>query len=609
MTEGSKDVPDASKDCQESTSPKCETTTANESESPECKTPTADEIESSKCRTSEANERESSECKTPMADEAESTDDKDPVGSTWTPSPRFKLAWTSICIVALMAALDATSLSVALPQISKATNGTAIEAFWAGTSFLLTSTVFQPILANLSGIFGRKPFVLIALVFFLAGAIVAATARNMTQMLVGRSFQGIGGGGILVLIEILATDLVPLRQRPTYLGGVMSMWAIGSVAGPVIGGAFASGKGNTWTWIFWINVPFTVVCSVFIILFLTMTGLSGSWGSKLKRVDWIGMISFILSMTSFLIPLTWGGVNYAWSSWHTLVPLLLGAAGMAFFIVWEEKFAQEPLVPLRVAKTVTTATVYIATLLHGMILWCGLYYAPLYFEAAKGYSAVIAGVSLFPSTFTIAPCSVVVGIIVTKTGKYRWTVWAGWVLACLGYGLEYLWDADSPIYEWVIIQIVTGVGTGLLFPGLAFVQQAATNDEDMGAGVGLFVFMRTFGQMVGIAVGGVIFQNQIMKQILTHSSIAANARNYAIDSSALVQVIKAMPEGIIKTDLVNSYADALKVVWAVNSGLAFVGLVLSLFMKEYTLDRELKSKQQFEHPASSKRDTETETKV
>ena len=118
-------------------------------------------------------------------------------------------------------------------------NGTAIEAFWAGTSFLLCSTIFQPSFAELSHIFGRRALVMVGLVFFLIGAIVAATANAFGPLLVGRSLQGVGGGGLIALTEILVTDLVPLRQRGQWFGIISAMWSIGSVTGPIVGGAFA----------------------------------------------------------------------------------------------------------------------------------------------------------------------------------------------------------------------------------------------------------------------------------------------------------------------------------------------------------------------------------
>jgi MFS family permease len=158
--------------------------------------------------------------------------------TSFNPDLRFRLAWTSLLIVVLMAALDATSLSVALAKIAEVLHGTAIQAFWAGTSFLLTSTVLQPVVGSISGLFGRKPLLYISLVMFFVGAIVAAVAprgHGMIVLLVGRSIQGIGGGGIIVLSEIIPTDLVPLRVRGNYMSTVGAVWACGSVIGPLIG--------------------------------------------------------------------------------------------------------------------------------------------------------------------------------------------------------------------------------------------------------------------------------------------------------------------------------------------------------------------------------------
>jgi MFS family permease len=165
--------------------------------------------------------------------------DDTPDEPEFAPDYQFYLAFTSLAVVTLAAALDATSLSVAIPMISADLGGSAIEAFWAGTSFLLTSTVFQPTYAAFSHIFGRKPVVFVALTLFAVGAIICAVSKNFTEMLVGRSIQGIGAGGIISLTEIIITDMVPLRERGKWFGFISGMWAIGSVSGPIVGGAFA----------------------------------------------------------------------------------------------------------------------------------------------------------------------------------------------------------------------------------------------------------------------------------------------------------------------------------------------------------------------------------
>ncbi|KAI4245921.1 MAG: hypothetical protein LQ352_006479 [Teloschistes flavicans] len=507
------------------------------------------------------------------------------------PSLRLYLAFSTLAVITMMVALDGTSLSVALPVISNKLGGTAIEAFWSGTSFLLCSTIFQPSFASFSHIFGRRPMIMIGLVFFLVGAIVAAVSHNFGVLLVGRSLQGIGGGSLIALTEIVVTDLVPLRLRGQWFGIISAMWALGSVTGPVIGGAFA--KGDNWRWIFWINLPFIGVAFVFVPLFLRLAFKPSNLTSQLARVDWLGSFLFIASTTSFLIPITWGGVSYAWTSWRTLVPLCLGIAGLITFVAYEEAIATEPLIRMVIFKNRTSAVSYISTVIHGMVLWSLLYYLPLYYEAVKGFSPIISGVALFPETFTVAPASVVAGILITVTGRYRWAIWSGWILTVLGTGLLYLLDLRTSITTWIFLNLVGGLGMGLLFPSMAFAIQASQRNEDLAFAVAMFSFFRAFGQAIGVAVGGTVFQNQMKMKLQAYPELAIKAEEYSRDASSLVQVIKAMQDGVPKQDLQHAYADSLKVVWATMCGLAAIGLIASLWTRGLDMNKPLETEQFF----------------
>ncbi|KAI9748058.1 MAG: hypothetical protein M4579_007323 [Chaenotheca gracillima] len=511
----------------------------------------------------------------------------------FNPGWRFYVAFSTLSVVTLAAALDATSLSVALPIMSQKLGGTAIEAFWSGTSFLLCSTVFQPSFAEFSNIFGRKPMMLIALTFFAVGAIVAALANNFTVILVGRSIQGIGGGGIITLTEIIATDLVPLRERGKWFGFISMMWALGSVSGPLIGGAFA--QEVSWRWIFWINLPLCGAAFILIPLFLKLTHKSAKITDQLKRVDWIGSVLFIGSIMSLLIPVTWGGVIYAWSSWRTLVPLFVGIGGVAGFIAYEYFFAVEPLIPFTIFQTRDAKITYLGQVLHGMILWSLLYFGPLYYEAVKGFSPIMAGVAVFPETFTVAPASVIVGVIVSVTGRYRWAIWTGWVLTTIGMGVLYLEDVHTSTVAWIFLNLVPGLGTGMLFPGNMFAIQASATNANTAMAVAFFSFFRAFGQTIGVAVSGVIFQNEMRQKLLAYPELAGLADVYSRDASGLVEVIRDMEHGTARTDLIQAYADSLKIVWVAMCAFAAVGLVTSVFIKGYSLDRALETEQAFIH--------------
>ncbi|KAJ5153747.1 uncharacterized protein N7500_009186 [Penicillium coprophilum] len=479
------------------------------------------------------------------------------------------LVFFTLSVLTLMAALDGTSLSVALPEIAKQLNGTAIEAFWSGTSFLLCSTVFQPSFASFSNIFGRRPMILISLLFFTVGAVIAAIANDFTYMLVGRSIQGVGGGGIISLSEVVITDLVPLRWRGQYFGILSAMWSVGSVTGPILGGGFS--ENVSWRWIFYINFPFIGVGGILVILFLNLKLAPSSLIEKLRRIDYFGTVLFVGSMSSFLIPLSWGGISYDWDSWQTLAPLCVGGFGLIVFGFYEYYFASDPIVPPVIFQNRTAIASFIGSVLQGLILWCALYYLPLYYEAVKD--------------------GMVAGVLITVTGRYRWAIWIGWAFSTIGLGLMCLIKVDTSMVGWIFLNIVPGLGLGILFPSLGYAVQASTDPENLAIAVAMFSFFRALGQAIGVAVGGVVFQNRMFTNISRYPALAPMAEAYSKDAAGLVQVIKAMADGADKANLKEAYTDSLRTVWIVCCGVSGVAMLISLLTEHYDLDRALETNQ------------------
>lgn len=344
-------------------------------------------------------------------------------------------------------------------------------------------------------------------------------------------------------------------------------------------------------WIYYINFPFIGAGIVLLIFFFKLNFTPASLREQLRRIDYIGTVLFVGSTTAFLIPITWGGVMYDWDSWRTLVPLLVGVAGLAVFTVYEVWFAREPIIPKEIFATRTAVASYLGTVLHGLVLWCALYYFPLYFEAVKGYSPIISGIALFPDTFTVAPSAMVIGFLVTKTGRYRWALWLGWALSVLGMGLNCYIDVDTSIPAWIFLLIVGGLGLGILFPSMAFAIQASAEPAHLATAVAMFSFFRAFGQAIGVAIGGVIFQNQMRHNLESYPALAPLASEYSKDAAALVQIIKAMPASTDKQHLQQAYTDSLRIVWAVCCALIAVGGLASLLTKEYPLDQALTTDQ------------------
>ncbi|OGM40779.1 hypothetical protein ABOM_011126 [Aspergillus bombycis] len=463
------------------------------------------------------------------------------------------LVFGTLAIITLVVAWDGTSLSVALPSIAEQLHATATEAFWSGTSFLLCSTVFQPSFASLSNIYGRKPLIFISLSFFVVGTGVAGAAKNVTYMLVGRSLQGVGGGGLVALTEIVVADLVPLRLRGQYMGIINAVWSVGSVTGPVLGGGFV--QKVSWRWIFYINFPFAGIALIMLLcLRLRQTTVAVA---SLKRIDYSGTFLFVGGTASFLIGLSWGGTMYAWRSWRTVVPMVVGVVALALFVLYERFYAVEPMIPPR--------------LFHN--------------RTALGYSPVLSGVALFPTTFTVAPSAVVVGIYITKFGRYRWAILLGWAFSTLGAGLCCMINADSGIPRWVFPTVILGVGMGICLPSILYAIQASSHPKDVAIAVAMYTFFRTFGQALGVAIGGVIFQNRMRKNLLEYPALAPFADQYSADAAALVPLIQSMPNDVNKVYLKQAYADSLKIVWATCCALMAAAGLLSGLTRQYDLNQ------------------------
>lgn len=326
-------------------------------------------------------------------------------------------------------------------------------------------------------------------------------------------------------------------------------------------------------------------------LFIRLGVGKSSFVRKLAQIDWVGSIIFIASTTGFLIPLSWGGVSYPWSSWHTVAPLSASSVGLVLLYLYEERAATNPIIRTSIFKNRNAAAAYFCVVIHGMVVVGSLYYLPLYYEAVKGLSPILSGVALFPETFTVAPGAFIVGTAISRTGHYRWAIWSGWAITTLGLGFLYFLDVDTSTVEWIFLNLVVGVGLGFNYSALGVALQASTSEEDMSSAVAMFTFFRLFGQALGVVIGGVVFQNQIKSKLLASPDLAVMADEYASDGSALAQLIINLPASSSKTTLVQAYADSLKVFWVVLCAIAGVALLVSFVLTRVSLDREFISPQ------------------
>ncbi|EFQ34994.1 major facilitator superfamily transporter [Colletotrichum graminicola] len=504
----------------------------------------------------------------------------------WTPGRAEYAAMATISVISLMVALDATVLVPVLPDLALDLGGSATDAFWAGTSYLLPCAVFQPFIGALSDIFGRKEMLLVSLFFFTLGTLLCAPlARDFTALLAGRSLQGVGGGGIITMGQIIFADIVPLRLRPKYFIFVLGAWAIGSVLGPLLGGLFV--EHATWRWCFYINFPFCALGFVMVPLFVRLSTEKSSLGSKLLRVDFLGGFLFIGGMTSFLVGLSWAGIQYEWTSIAVIAPISAGAAAVSFCLLWERYGAAEPFLRRSLFYSWSAVAAYLGAFCQGFLLFCGLYYIPFYFLSVRFVTPTQSGLNLFPVTCLLLPGSIIVSVLTSRLGRFRWAIWSGWAITSTGCGLLVLLDENTTTMMWAICLAVFGIGNGMVLTSVNVGTQAISRVEDCGRAACMYAFMRTLGMSVGVAVGGTTFQNVMTNRLQELGMSEAIAKNAEIYATHLAAMDSADPERI---GALSAYVTGFRGVFWVMTATAAFGFLSSLIIRKHTMDRTHESK-------------------
>lgn len=515
-----------------------------------------------------------------------STFDQEAGQGTWKASTQDFLIMSTMAISSLMVALDATILVPVLTTLAHDLHASATETFWIGTAYLLSHSVLQPLISTLSDIFGRRELLVPSISFFAVGSILCAVAKNFTQMLAGRVVQGVGGAGIIALSQLVFADIVPLRQRPKYFTMVLGAWAIGSVLGPLVGGVCV--EKASWRWCFYINLPICAVALPMAFLFVQLEHINKTTLSeKLRKIDFIGNFLFISSLTALLVAISWGGVQFEWSSWQTIVPLVVGAVGLVASVLYETRVAATPFLNKAVFNQPSAIASYSAAMLQGLILYIALYYGAFYFTAAHFFGPLQTGLSILPCSIFLVPSSAIVSALITRTSKFRWAIQSGWTISTLAAGLFILFDNHTPTVIWAIALSLLGLGMGMLLSSINFSVQAVVESAHAAHAAATYAFTRSIGMTLGVALGGSIFQN-IARHKLSELQVPF-AAEIAKDAEAYVHVLRTLP--VAQQDVImQGYVAGFRGIWVAMTALCACGIVTSVFVKRGTLDRVLESR-------------------
>ncbi|KAI0394403.1 major facilitator superfamily domain-containing protein [Xylariaceae sp. FL0594] len=469
-------------------------------------------------------------------------------------------------ITSLLAALENTVVTTAAPAILMDLQ-LRQDFVWITNSFFLLSATFLPLIGQLCNIFGRRWIYLSMIAIFTLGSGICGGATTGGMLIAGRAVQAVGSGGITMMNNVIVSDLVPLRQRGKYVAIVLAIFCIGTSLGPFIGGAIV--YNTTWRWVFWINLPIGGVSLLIMFSFLHLKyeKKETSLKEKMKRIDFIGNALLIASTVAILYSLTYAGTVYAWTSWHKLVPLLLGFLGFVIFAAFElSGFAREPVMPPRLFHHRTSVVVLVDTFLNSVMYYWFLFFLPVYFQAVALYSSSRAGYSLLPQSLAGIPGAAISAIALSIWGKFKPIHFTGFAFTTLGMGLLSLLSETTTIAERAVFQIIGALGIGIIIDTLLPAFQAPVSESELAAATATWSFVRAFGSIWGVAIPAAVFSNragQLVHTIISDPTARQLLGGGGAYQQASAAFIKSLPLGT-QNEVRAVYRESLKRVFLVG---------------------------------------------
>jgi EmrB/QacA subfamily drug resistance transporter len=484
----------------------------------------------------------------------------------------FRLSLAGLLTTMALASLDQNIVSTALPRIVSELGGLAHLA-WVITAFMLTATATAPLYGKLSDMYGRRRLFIVAILVFIAGSALCGLARSMTELIVFRGLQGLGAGGLMVLAQTAVADLVPPRQRGRYQGLFTGVFALCSVAGPVLGGVITDAL--SWRWIFYVNLPVGAVA-----LSLILVALPRSKRPRVAhRIDYLGAVLLTTMTAALLLLLSWGGTVAAWSS-PTIVGFALGAAALFVLLLARERVAAEPILPLPLFRNRVFAVAIAVVTVNATALFGAFVFLPTFFQLVQGKSPSHAGLLTAPLMAGLIVASVIGGRLVSAFGRYKALSMLGLALSIAGFvaiAAAAREAAPVPVIEAALV--VTGAGLGLVMPNLTVAIQNAVAPEMLGVATSAVSFFRSLGGAFGVALSGSLLTGRVDAALAAAGSAADAARRAVSGGAGGIAALPPELHGLVAA----AYHRAIGTTFATGAVIAGVGLALLLLLPERPL--------------------------
>lgn len=477
------------------------------------------------------------------------------------------LVIASVAVLLLLAALDQTIVSTALPTIV-ADLGGLDHLSWVVTAYILASTVVAPIYGKLGDLYGRRRMVIVSVTVFLLGSVLCGMAGSMDFLIAARALQGLGGGGLFVLALSIIADVIPPRDRGKVQGVFAGVFGVSSVIGPLIGGWFV--EVASWHWIFYVNLPFGIAALAGFFL-----GFHAPTTRVEHRVDYAGAALLAIGLGALVLVTSLGGRSFGWGSPAALGLIGLALLALVLFLVVESR-AAEPVLPLSLFRgnvfNVTSAIGFVA----GAMMFGTLTFIPVYLQIAKGASPTQSGWEMIPMTAGILALSTLSGRYMGRTGRYRILPQIGLALAAVGLLVLTQLSPETPApLLWAALFLIGG-GMGTIFPVVTTAVQNTVPRDQIGTATAAGLMFRQVGGSVAVALYGAIFAGGMVAAL---GAAGQGALDVAELGPQMLAGLDAHSRALVGT----AVAESLHPVFWISLGLALTGLALTFVLEEVLL--------------------------
>jgi EmrB/QacA subfamily drug resistance transporter len=403
-----------------------------------------------------------------------------------------------------LGALDQTIVGPALPTIATQLVGNDLYV-WAITIYLLTSTISVPFWGKLSDLYGRKPMFMIGIVIFLIGSALSGLSQNMSMLILFRGIQGIGAGSLFPVALAVIGDLFTPQERGKYQGLFGAVFGVAFIVGPLVGGFLT--EQVSWHWIFYVNIPIGIVSLYFIWRLLPTVKNPRAT----RNFDILGGAIFSVAVSFLLVGLT-NKQTGDWSSFSVGGFLAIAAVGIVAFI-WAEFRAKEPIIPPQLFRIRTYTSSMISTFFASFAFFGAIIFLPRWFQFVHGFSPTNSGLAALPLMVGLILSSIVSGLMVSRTGKYKWLVVGAIVVMGVGTAMMTQLTAQTSLPIVWLWMFIVGLGVGPTFSVFTIIVQNAVPFHELGVATSNLTFFRQIGGTVALAIVGTIFGSSFQEQL------------------------------------------------------------------------------------------------